>query len=79
MDEVASGMLVGIRSAVFSIGGSDRSAVTLSISVPDAFVEKFEGGASATILLNPDEAQGLASRLGEAAAAAFGAAPPMYE
>jgi hypothetical protein len=79
VDQVASGMRVGVRGAVFSIGGSERSAVTISISVPDAFMETTESGTSATILLNPDEAQGLASWLREAAATALGAAPPMYE
>ena len=78
-DQVASGMRVGVRSAVFSIGGSGRSTVTLSIHVPDDFARTIEGGVAATVLLTPCEAQGLAEWLREAATAALGAAPPMYE
>jgi hypothetical protein len=78
LDEVASGMQVGVRSAVFQVAGDGRSAVTLSISVPDAYARAVEGGTSATILLNPDEARGLSGWLDEAADAALKAAPPMY-
>ena len=77
-DEVSSGMRVGVRAAVFQISGSDRSAVTLSIQVPGEFSQPIDGRTSATLLLSPDEALGLAAWLREAAAAATESAPPMY-
>lgn len=78
-DEVASGMRVGVRAAVFQVGGDSRSAVTLSIAVPDSFAQPANGGTSATILLNPDEARALRIWLEDAAAKALKAAPPMYD
>jgi hypothetical protein len=70
-DEVASGGRVLLRGAVFQIGGQQRSGVVLTIGG--------EGQDSATVLLNPDEAQGLAVWLREAADAALATAPPMYD
>jgi hypothetical protein len=79
LDEVSSGMRIHVRAAVFSMGDSGRSGVTLTIEVPKGFHEPLlEDGRAATILLNPDEARGL-SGLKDAAGAALDAAPPLYE
>ena len=59
--EVASGMRVGVRAAGFQVGGDGRSAVTLSIAVPDSFAQPADGGTSATILLTPMKPGGSAS------------------
>jgi hypothetical protein len=62
-----------LRSAVFQIAGGERSAVVLSLGAG-------QGEATgATVILNPDEAEGLAAWLREAANAALTAAPPMYD
>ncbi len=77
-DETASGMRLATRAATFSIDGARRSAVTLTMQVPEDFGASTGGSVSATILLNPDEAETLAAWLREASVAATQAAPPMY-
>jgi hypothetical protein len=73
-------MRVSVRGAIFQIGGHDRSAVTVTIAVAEGYHEPLpENGCAATILLNPDEAEGLSGWLKDAASAALRAAPPMYE
>lgn len=78
-NETASGMRVGVRAATFDIGGDRRAAVTVTLVVPDGHFNLVEGGVAATILLNPEEALGIAEWLREAFAAADSAAPPMYD
>jgi hypothetical protein len=53
-------------------------AVTLSVVVPDGHFNAVDGRVAATLLLNPDEAVGIAEWLREAFRAADEAAPPMY-
>ena len=77
-DDTASGMRVGVRAATFDVGGERRAAVTVTLVVPDGHFNVVEGGVAATILLNPDEAIGVAEWLREAFGAADSAAPPMY-
>jgi hypothetical protein len=73
-------MRVDVRGAIFQIGGVDRSAVTVTVGVPDAYHDPLpQGGCAATLLLNPDEAQRLSVWLQEAATAALDTAPPLYE
>lgn len=53
--------------------------MTLSVAVPDGFAESIpDGGSSATLLLDPDEARGLARVLVEAAGSAEAAGPGLY-
>jgi hypothetical protein len=76
---VRSGGGAVIRAASYSVGGSLRGAVTLSLRVPDGFWEAIEGGGmAATLLLDPDEARGFATWLDRAAAAAVGVGPALY-
>jgi hypothetical protein len=77
-DETASGMRVRVRATTFEVGGGRRAAVTVTLVVPDGHFNVVEGGVAATILLNPDEAIGIAGWLREAFEAADSAAPPMY-
>ena len=81
--EDQAGVLSGgggtIRAAAFPVGDGERGGVTLTVRVPDGFFTLIEGGgASATLLLNPDEARGFAAWLDEAADAADSAGPPLY-
>ena len=79
MDEVASGTRIGLRAAAFKVAGEERSGVVLSVAVPRGFHEPLPDDAvSASVLLNPTEARGLALWLTEAADAAINAAPPLY-
>ncbi|MEO7556819.1 MAG: hypothetical protein ABIV94_09505 [Acidimicrobiales bacterium] len=78
-DGVRSGGAAIVRAAAFSIGGSRRGAVSLTLRVPDGSWEAITGGgATATLLLNPNEARGFAAWLDAAATAADGAGPPLY-
>lgn len=56
-------------------------AVTLTIRVPESLFQVVQQNQSgvATILLNPDEARGIAAWLDEAAQAAERVGPPLYE
>ena len=78
-DEVLSGGSGMVQAAAFPVAGSERVGVTLTIRVPDGFFRPIDGGgASATLLLNPQEARGFASWLDAAADAADAAGPPLY-
>lgn len=77
-DGTMSGMRVGVRAATFDVGGEQRSAVTLTVVVPDGHFNAVDGGVAATVLLNPDEAAGIAEWLRDAFLAADSAAPSMY-
>ncbi|TDT15406.1 hypothetical protein BDK89_0976 [Ilumatobacter fluminis] len=77
-DDTMSGMRVGVRAATFGVGGEQRSAVMLTVVVSDGHFNVVDGGVAATVLLNPDEAAGIAEWLREAVRAADSAAPPMY-
>jgi hypothetical protein len=58
----------------------EPQGVTLTIELPEGFHNELpEDGRAATILLNPDEAEGLCEWLEDAARAALNAAPPLYE
>ena len=68
-----------IKAAAFSVEGSPRGGVTLTIQVPDGSFAPIQGGGmSATLLLNPLEARGFAAWLDAAADAADQAGPPLY-
>jgi hypothetical protein len=78
-DGVLSGGSGIVRAAAFPVGDGIRVGVTLTIRVPDDFFRPVDGGgASATLLLNPDEARGFATWLNAAANAADAAGPPLY-
>ncbi len=78
-DGVLSGGAGMVRAAAFRVGDAERGGVTLSVRVPDGFFMPIEGGgASATLLLNPNEARGFAAWLNAAADAADAAGPPLY-
>jgi hypothetical protein len=80
-DGVLSGSTASVRAAAMPRGGQMCGAVTLSIRVPEDFFQILQpdGSGVATILLNPDEARGIASWLDEAARAADHVGPPLYE
>ncbi len=78
-DGVLSGGAGMIRAASFPSGDLLCGAVTLTVRVPDGFWQQIDGGgASATLMLNPDEARGFAAWLAEAAAAADAVGPPLF-
>jgi hypothetical protein len=78
-DGVSSGGGGIVRAAAFPIGDGERGGVTLTLQVPDDLFAPIEGGgASATLLLNPDEARGFAAWLDAAAEAADSVGPPLY-
>ena len=57
-DGVRSGGGAMVRAAASEIGSAVRGAVTLTVRVPDGFWANVEGGgASATLLLDSDEAR----------------------
>jgi len=80
-DGVLSGAMASVRGAAMPRGGQMCGAVTLTIRVPEGFFEVVQQDQSgvATILLNPDEARGIAAWLDEAAQAADRVGPPLYE
>ena len=80
-DGVLSGGAASVRGAAMPRGGQMCGAVTLTIRVPEGFFEVVQQDQSgvATILLNPDEARGIAAWLDEAARAADRVGPPLYE
>ena len=78
-DSVQSGGGAVVRAAAFSVRDADRGGVTLTVQVPQGFWSQLDGGgASATLLLNPDEARGIAAWLDVAADAADEEGPPLY-
>jgi len=80
-DGVLSGSMATVRAAAMPRGNQMCGAVTLTIRVPQDFFQimQQDGSGVATILLNPDEARGIAAWLDEAALAADRAGPPLYE
>jgi hypothetical protein len=78
-DGVQSGGGGTVRAAAFTIGGTERGGVTLTVQVPDGHWSPVDGGGvNATLLLNPDEARGFAAWLDAAADAADKVGPPLY-
>jgi hypothetical protein len=64
--------------AAVLVGDSERSAVSLTLRVPDGFFNVIEGGGvSATLLITPNEARGFAARLDAVAEAADAAGSPL--
>ena len=56
-DGVLAGGGAVVRAAAFGVGGQVRGGVTLTLQVPDGAWQPLDGGgASATLLLGPDEA-----------------------
>jgi len=83
--EVSDGTLSGssamVRGAAMPCGDQMCGAVTLTVRVPQSFfrVLQQDGSGVATVLLNPDEARGIAVWLDEAARAADRVGPPLYD
>jgi hypothetical protein len=78
-DGVQSGGGAVVRAAAFSVREADRGGVTLTVQVPQTFWASLDGGgATATLVLNPDEARGIAGWLDAAADAADETGPPLY-
>ncbi len=68
-----------VCAAAFPVANSMQVGVTLTIRFPDEFFRPIDGGgASATLLLNPEEARGFAAWLNAATDAADAAGPPLY-
>ena len=79
-DGVASGGGAIVRGAAFPVGGIERGGVSLTLQVPAGFFGEIDGGgASATLLLTPQEARGFAAWLDAAAESADAVGPPLYE
>jgi len=80
-DGVHSGSMATVRAAAMPRGDQMCGAVTLTVRVPQDFFQivQQDGSGVATILLNPDEARGIAAWLREAARAADQVGPPLYE
>jgi len=78
-DGVQSGGGAVVRAAAFRVGEIDRGGVTVTLQLPANFWATLGGGgANATLLLNPDEARGIAAWLDAAADTADQAGPPLY-
>jgi hypothetical protein len=78
-DQTASGSRVGVRAALFSVGGRPHGGVTLTIHVPTQFANSFaDGSVSATLMLNPDEGLAIGEWLREAFRAVDHLGPPMF-
>lgn len=68
-----------VRAAAFPVGDAERGGVTFTIRVPDGFFAPIDGGgATATLLITPNEARGFASWLEQAASAADRVGPPLH-
>ena len=80
-DGVLSGSMAVVRGAAMPRGDQMCGAVMLTVRVPEGFFQVVQQDASyaATILLNPNEARGIAAWLDEAAQAADRVGPPLYE
>lgn len=78
-DGVRSGGSGTVAAAAFEIAGAARGGVTLTVRVPPGFWRQLDGGgATATLLIDPDEARGFAGWLDEAAEAAAKTGPALY-
>jgi hypothetical protein len=62
-------------------GSQTCGAVVLTVRVPADFFKVIDtdGSGTASLLLNPDEAAGLAGWLQQAATSAEAAGPPLYD
>lgn len=83
-DGTCSGVSVQVRAAAMPWGAETRGAVAVTFRAPgnsfNAFDVVDDGQAVlVTMLVNPDEARGLARWLGEAAGAADEAGPPIFQ
>jgi hypothetical protein len=80
VDEVNSGSRIMVRAASMPRGGETCGAVVLTVRVPADFFQVMDTDQSgtATLLLNPNEAAGLAAWLEQAASSAKQAGPPLY-
>lgn len=79
-DGVAAGGSGMVRAAAFPVGDVERGGVTFTVQVPDGFFAPIDGGgATATLLITPNEARGFASWLEQAASAADAVGPQLYE
>jgi hypothetical protein len=73
-------MRIMVRAAAYTISAGARGAVTVTVAVPEGYSAPLDsGGASATILLDPEEALGLREWLREASEAASSVGPGLYE
>jgi hypothetical protein len=78
-DGVRSGGSGTVAATAYGIAGAVRGGVTLTVRVPPGFWQQLDsGGASATLLIDPDEARGFAGWLDEAAEAAERTGPALY-
>lgn len=78
-DQTASGSRVGVRAALFSVGGQPHGGVTLTIHVPKEFAQSFaDGSMSATLMLNPDEGLAIGEWLREAFHSVDRLGPPIF-
>lgn len=80
VDEVSSGSRVMVRAASMMRGRQPCGAVVLTVRVPTNFFQVIDtdGSGTATLLLNPDEAAGLAGWLQQAVSSAEAAGPLLY-
>jgi hypothetical protein len=68
-----------VRAATYAVADGRRSAVTLTLLVPEGFSAPIEGGgASCTAIIDAAEVLRLAADLRAAAEAASAVAPPLY-
>lgn len=76
-----SGSVVLVRGAAMPEADQVHGAVMLTVRVPEELFEvvREDGSGVATIMLNPDEARGIAAWLDEAAHEADQVGPPLYE
>ena len=66
-------------AAAFETAGAVRGAVTLTVRVPPGFSRQLDGGgATATLLIDPDEALGSAGWLDAAAQAVEKTGPALF-
>lgn len=78
-DQVASGSRIAVRAAAFSVASIYRGGVTLTIRVPAEFGRVLaDTTVTATLLLDPTEAAGLAGLLLEASDRAGPIGPGLY-
>jgi len=75
-----SGVRIAVTGAAFLIDGSARGGVTVTMAVPDDLSRSLEGGGvSATVLLDPTEAQTLCEWLRAAADSIANVGPGLYD
>lgn len=76
-----SGSVVRVRGAAMGRANQICGAVSLTVRVPEHFFEvvQEDGSGVATLMLNPEEARGIAAWLDEAAHEADQVGPPLYD